>query len=360
MKVLFDYQIFSMQKYGGISRYFANLHNYYKDGNELKSNLGVLFTDNIFIEDQRLPAKIISKFIKKDKRRYKYNKWYGKYLVQQNSFDVFHPTYYHPYFLKSLKKPFVITVHDMIYELFPEYYKNEPYKLYKHQLVKRADHIIAISECTRNDIQKFYNVPDNKITVIHHGCTMQTTKGMLADNTIDDENYILFVGNRFGYKNFDRFIKAAAPLLLKYQVKLICAGGGRFKPEEINEFIKLNIVNKIKQITIDDDQLMRLYKNAIAFVYPSIYEGFGLPVLEAFFNNCPVIMSNTSSMPEVGGNAAEYFNPIDVQSIAFAIEEVISNDFKQKELKLKGIERLKLFSFETCVQKTSGIYRLLV
>src|ERR1019366_610887 len=129
-----------------------------------------------------------------------------KYLVKQNDFEVFHPTYYHPYFLKSLKKPFVLTVHDIIYELFPEYFATEPYKFYKQKLLSLADHIIAISECTKNDIQKFYDIEDSKISVIHHGYQIPMNEVPSIFYSANDP-YILFVGDRFGYKNFDLFIK---------------------------------------------------------------------------------------------------------------------------------------------------------
>lgn len=358
MKVLFDHQIFSMQKYGGISRYFANLHCSLDARGASESKLGLLFTGNAYLKNQQLPAASINKFIKKSSLRFEYNKWYCNYLLRQNSFDVLHPTYYYPYFLKSLKKPFVLTVHDMINELFPEYFATDPITKYKGVLIERADHIIAISECTKNDIRKFYNINDDKISVIHHGYQMHITDRQPDKYTIEGD-YILFVGDRYGYKNFDPFIKTAAPVILKHSIKLICAGGGAFKNEELELINKLNIANNVRQLPVNDNQLAHLYKNAAAFIYPSLYEGFGLPVLEAFFNNCPVIMSNTSSLPEVGGDAAEYFNPTDEQSIAVAIEHVINNNKRQDELRVKGKERLKLFSFENCFQKTLQVYRAL-
>jgi glycosyltransferase involved in cell wall biosynthesis len=359
MKILFDYQTFSMQKYGGVSRYFANLHMGLNAQNETKAKLGLLFTDNAYINNKQLAAGVLNEYIKKDSRRLKYNKWYCKYLLQQNNFDVFHPTYYNPYFLKSLKKPFVLTVHDMIHELFPQYFARDPETYaYKKKAIERADHIIAISECTKNDIQKFYAIPDNKITVIHHGYQMQA--GGEASNLItNDGSYILFIGDREGYKNFELLVKAAAAVILKHSIKLICVGGGSFKSDETELLNKLNIINSVQQLNVTDQQLKSLYTNAIAFVYPSLYEGFGLPVLEAFFNNCPVILSNTSSLPEVAGDAAQYFDPTNREAIATAIEQVVADRYKQDELRAKGKERLKLFQFENCLQNTFKIYKLL-
>jgi len=356
MKVLYDHQIFSMQKYGGISRYYANLHKGISGRQGYNTELGLLFSDNAYIKNERLPAQGLNGLIKKQSRRYKYNKWYSKYLLQQNNFDVFHPTFYHPYFLKSLKKPFVLTVHDMINELFPQYYSTDPFTGYKAQLIAKADHIIAISESTRKDIQKFFDVDNKKISVIHLNDYLPISPDLPGG--APDDAYLLFVGDRFGYKNFDLFIKAAAPAILKYSIKLICAGGGPFKPGEVKLLNQLSIAGKVQQVSVSDDELAQLYKNAVAFVYPSLYEGFGLPVLEAFANNCPLIVSNTSSLPEVAGAAAEYFNPANKESITFSIEKVINDKTLQQELRLKGAERVKLFSFETCLQKTLQVYNL--
>ncbi|HEY2581215.1 MAG TPA: glycosyltransferase family 1 protein [Mucilaginibacter sp.] len=359
MKVLFDYQIFTEQKYGGISRYFANLNEGINAHPGMESKLGLLFTNNAYLKNQQLPAGFLNGHVQKESRRIKYNKWYCKYLLRQNDFDIFHPTYYSPYFLKSLKKPFVLTVHDMIHELFPQYFDPaaDP-KVYKGKAIEQADHIIAISECTKKDILKFYDVRDDKISVIHHGFKMQTDEEKKNDFVIES-NYILFVGDRGGYKNFELFIRAAASIILKHSINVICAGGGAFKAEEIKTLTELNIVNNVKQLNVTDGQLRNLYRNALAFVYPSLYEGFGLPILEAFFNSCPVILSNTSSLPEVAGDAAQYFDPNDEQSITNAIEQVITDNSKRNELKAKGAERLKQFSFENCLQKTIQVYRSL-
>jgi glycosyltransferase involved in cell wall biosynthesis len=359
MKVLFDHQAFSMQKYGGISRYFANLHYGINAQGDDESKLGLLFTDNAYINNKELPGGIFNKLITKSSRRYKYNKWYGKHLLKQNDFDVFHPTYYHSYFLKKLQKPFVLTVHDMIHELYPGYFLTDPYKNYKSQVIERADNIIAISECTKNDIQKFYNIADSKISVIHHGYKMHTADAAPTTLKIDGE-YLLFVGDRDNYKNFNLFVKAAAPIIVKHGIKLICAGGGNFKSEELGLLKQLGIVNSVTQTQVNDSGLKFLYQNALAFVYPSLYEGFGLPVLEAFFNGCPVVMSNTSSLPEVGGDSAAYFNPKDEQAMAFTIEQVISNQALRETLKTKGRDRLKQFGFDVCLQKTLKVYNSLI
>jgi glycosyltransferase involved in cell wall biosynthesis len=359
MKILFDHQAFTNQKYGGISRYFANL-NYGLNGTaDIVSKLGLLVTHNAYINKKSLPSGgWLEHLVKKQSRRNKYNKWYCKHLLKQGDYDVFHPTYYNPYFLDLVKKPFVITVHDMIHELYPHYFAAQDALTpgYKAQVINKADHIIAISECTKRDLQKFYAIPDEKITVVYHGFKMSDNLTP-ADRFETNDKYLLFVGDRAGYKNFELFIKAVAPLLVNQNLQLTCSGGGNFSAIEHQLFVDLNITDRIRQISASDAELAALYVNAEAFIYPSLYEGFGLPVLEAFYNNCPVIMSNTSSLPEVGGDAAQYFDPMSQQSMAAAIEEVISNKTLQYELRTKGKQRLSLFAFDNTLKQTINVYK---
>ncbi|MFD0751525.1 glycosyltransferase family 4 protein [Mucilaginibacter calamicampi] len=359
MKILFDHQAFTNQKYGGISRYFANLHYGLKTTKGATSKLGLLLTHNAYISKDSLPAgSLFEQLVKKQSRRDKYNKWYCRHLLKQGDYDVFHPTYYDPYFLSSVKKPFVVTVHDMIHELYPHYFaKQDPLTAgYKAQVINKADHIIAISECTKRDLQKFYKIPDEKITVVYHGYKMNSDLAPAVQFKRPDK-YLLFVGDRAVYKNFEPFINAVAPLLLTHTLQLICSGGGSFTADEHRLLIDNNIADRVQQISASDGELAALYANAEAFVYPSLYEGFGLPVLEAFYNNCPVIMSNTSSLPEVGGDAAQYFDPTSQESMANAIEEVINNKNRQAELRTKGKQRLNLFDFDNTLMQTINVYQ---
>jgi len=171
------------------------------------------------------------------------------------------------------------------------------------------------------------------------------------------KKYILFVGSRSGYKNFNLFVEAITPLLVKdNELKLVCVGGGNFKEIENEKFKRLNIINKIYQYSVNDDILTYLYKKAVAFIFPSLYEGFGIPILEAFSCGCPVIASNTSSLPEVAGDAAVYFDPTDKLSMLNSIQKVIYNDELKKQLINKGIERVKEFTWEKTAEKTKMLY----
>ena len=170
--------------------------------------------------------------------------------------------------------------------------------------------------------------------------------------------YLLYVGDRAGYKNFTRFITAVTPLLHQdKELFVICAGGGEFKLAERELFHRNRISGNILQRPATDPQLNTLYRKAMMFVYPSLYEGFGLPILEAFSQNCPVAMSNSSCFPEVGGNAVVYFDPYAPDDMLKAIQSIVDNGKLANDLTQRGQERLRHFSYEKCMEKTLEIYR---
>jgi glycosyltransferase involved in cell wall biosynthesis len=220
------------------------------------------------------------------------------------------------------------------------------------KIIRRANRLIAISENTKMDIVNLFKIDPGKIDVIYHGYNAPEKKNSV--NKLG--RYILFVGKRCGYKNFTRFAKAASILMNKDRdLKLICAGMP-FTTEEISELKTLNILSKTKVFGVSEEGLNNLYAHARAFVYPSLYEGFGMPILEAFANNCPVCLSNTSSMPEVAGDAGIYFDPKNEESILNAIEKVIyDTDFSERII-TAGNDRLKKFSWKFCAEQTTNSY----
>jgi glycosyltransferase involved in cell wall biosynthesis len=366
MKVIYDHQIFAMQNYGGISRYFFELMNYFDKDTEINSKLSIALSSNYYIDNcsflpqnstpissiYRIPY--IRKFLNLDRSK--------KILLKQD-FDIFHPTYYDPYFLEYLgEKPFVLTIHDMIHEIFPEYfYLSDKTISWKRTLAEKANRIIAVSENTYKDIVKFMDISPNKITVIHHGASININN---VNGTIDNKTayqipnkYILFVGARERYKNFYFLLESVAPILHRNKdLHLICAGGGAFSNGEIKFLKILDIGHKVAQYDVDDRMLIYLYKNALGFVFPSLYEGFGMPVLESFACGCPVIASCSSSIPEVGRDAIIYFNPKDVTDLRDSVDKVIYDDTLREKLKLKGYKQLKNFSWEKTAIETKKLY----
>ncbi|RXK60012.1 glycosyltransferase family 1 protein [Lacibacter luteus] len=362
IKVLYDHQMFSLQKYGGISRYFANLFYSFQKSADVEVEAPVLYSGNQYLKNETslLPGFLGNLLAAKKSRMYKWNKQYSKYQLKTAAYDLFHPTYYDAYFLKDLRKPYVITVHDMIYELYPQYFDTaDKFVMQKETVIRNANHIIAISESTKRDLQRFYNIADDKISVIHHGFYPETTSVKPAGFELN--NYLLFVGDRANYKNFQLFAEAVAPLLQQNDLlRIVCTGGGSFTTAETVFFAGQGIVDKVLQINATNEELNYLYKHASVFVYPSLYEGFGFPILEAFANNCVVACSNTSSFPEVGGDAVAYFDPFSKEEMFTVIASLLSNTLLAEQLKEKGKQRLSLFKMEKCVAATADVYHKLL
>lgn len=359
MKILFDHQIFSIQKYGGISKYFCELMKHipteitYKlpiilsDNQHLKDDHSIFRKINIPIPDREFKGK---RFIKK--KIYRFNKAKSNFSLRNDKYDLFHPTFYDPYFFKNLKSPYVITVHDLIDFKFAELYKHNPRSEQMGQIIQKAKRIISISDHTKNDLIDIFKINPDKIDVIHHGFNPPLISNM--ENSFG--RYILFVGSRWGYKNFSTFINAVSDILRDDDtLNLVCVGAP-FNKMELEDLTTLKILEKTTVLGVDEDQLNGLYSNALAFVYPTLYEGFGMPILEAFANNCPVCLSNSSSLPEVAEKGGVYFDPKDPDSIRKAIKDVIYNPKFSREMAEAGRIRLRDFSWEKSAQQTSDSY----
>ena len=226
----------------------------------------------------------------------------------------------------------------------------------KKASISRVDHIISISESTKNDLIEILGVDETKISVVHLGVDTEAFNQKFI--TSIKKPYLLYVGKRDGYKNFEGFLKAfSKSTKLKSELSIIAFGGGLFSTREKKLIKENNLENYIIQIGGDDNKLIELYQNARAFVYPSKYEGFGLPPLEAMAAGCPVISSNTSSMPEVINNAGEFFDPLDIENIKHSIEKVVFSEARTKKLIKLGTENLKNFSWSKCAKSTTEIYK---
>jgi glycosyltransferase involved in cell wall biosynthesis len=226
----------------------------------------------------------------------------------------------------------------------------------KRKLLERSSKVIAISETTKEDIVSIFGVDRSKIEVVYLGNSLtpliQGTVRLIA------EDYVLFVGNRAAYKNFSFLVKAIADQLVDSNVKLICAGGGAFTFEEQRLIQVLGLEEYVcfKPIGSDTD-LANYYSNALFFVFPSLYEGFGIPVLESFACNCPALLSTGGSLPEIGGDAALYFDPSNAESLREAFRQLLEQEALRAVLKTKGARRLEAFSWDTTFRDTLAIYQ---
>ncbi|MCJ8208431.1 glycosyltransferase family 4 protein [Mucilaginibacter sp. RS28] len=365
MKILFDYQHFSEQRYGGITRYFANIMHSIDQRDDISYKLAALYSKNYYIRHLHPPLNNpTGEYLvgSKKKREISWNQRYSKYCLQHDDYDIFHPTYYHPYFLKDVKKPFVLTVHDMIHERFPESFAvNDVVAGYKRETIPAADKIIAVSHATKKDLISLYPQVADRVEVIHHGVTLQDFPQTKTPLSIDiPKNFILYVGTRDSYKNFDRFAAAFAEVVKAHpNLYLVAAGGAPFSRTEVSYLTELDIIHRCIRFNASDEVLAQLYQNAQLFVFPSLCEGFGFPILEAFQHCCPVACSNTSSLPEVAGEAALYFDPYDTAAIAATMLQALGKPVVREELVNRGKLRLLNFSISDCMDKTMGVYKSL-
>ena len=369
MKILFEPQIFNSQKYGGISRYYSEIYKGLVNFQDADVELPLLLSDNYHIKDvienqkkELVIVKVLSyfhffkkKFARKKVR--KNNKLVNETL-KKNNYDLLIPTYYNPFFLElNNGKPFVLTVYDMIHEIFPDYFdKNDKTSEWKKTLIPKASRIIAVSNNTKKDILKFFpTINPEKIDVVYHGHSSNLNK-----KNVDclPNNYILFVGNRQHYKNSNFYINAIHTILLENENLIgFFAGGNPFNKEEIELLTNLGIQNKVIQYNFEDSELDTIYENAKCFIFPSQYEGFGIPVLESMANNCPIILPYHSSFPEVAGEAGIFYNVNDGKDLTRKINQVlIDNTFRQKHIDLGKLQVAK-FTWEKATKECFEVYK---
>ncbi len=361
--VTYDHSIFSIQERGGISRYFVELADHLHPSSDLRVNIvAPVHVSCLLKEKSHLPMTGI--YIPKIRKTYRLlqviNNSLSGPLIKRSNPDIVHSTYYLSRYrvAKSCKR--VVTVFDMIHEKFPDgmdsFEKTLPKK--KKEVVEKADHVICISEQTRRDVIDILGIEKDKTSVIHLASSF-AEKEPLQRPSVVDKPYFLYVGSRQWPKNFKEFVKAFGLLHSQYpDVVLACFGGGKFSAEEINFLNSLHLSEKqVLFFSGEDDLLQSLYCNALALVYPSLYEGFGLPLLEAMSCGCPVISSNTSSMPEVAGQAAMYFTPTVVGEMVEAMVQMVESSDMREDLISRGFKRAQQFSWEKCARETAKVYK---
>ena len=364
MKIIFDQQIFSWQEYGGISRYIYELAL----GLASNSNQNVTVVSPLYVNQYLKQApkslKLLglpTKKIPRTGRILRAVNWAISWpIMRYMKPDIVHETYYSGKCIAPKGTKVVLTVYDMIHERFSEQFPVlDTTSKEKAIAVSRADHIICISEHTRQDLINLLGVNPAKTSVVHLGFSLTSDSNEGEPLEVPKRPFLLYVGARGGYKNFDGLLQAyAASPKLKSSYDLICFGGGVFTLKEKLQLQKLGLqTDSVYQVSGDDFILASYYKVASAFIYPSMYEGFGIPPLEAMSFNCPVICSNVSSIPEIVGNAGFMFDPSSTQSIQFAIEKVLGDSALRASLVAYGQERLKVFGWERCAQETLDVYR---
>jgi glycosyltransferase involved in cell wall biosynthesis len=275
----------------------------------------------------------------------------------------------------------VVTIHDIIFERFPETYNFDERYVHRWKIkraCKVADTIIAISRQTKDDLVNFYKVPADKIVVCYQSCNPIFQQTISAENKAIvkkryqlPDRYFLFVSSIAPRKNLIAICKALVLLKDKIDIPLVVIGNGKKQKAEAKQFMQQNgianrlillnemVVSKENNFTTAAD-FPAIYQQALALVYPSIFEGFGAPLLEALWSELPVISSNTSSLPEVAGDAALYFSPNDFDLLAKHMYAVATDNTVVMDLKLKGLEQAQHFTQKNHADSIMTVYQNLL
>lgn len=289
--------------------------------------------------------------------------------LQKDGLDIYHGLSNEiPMGLRKTNVKSVVTIHDLIFKIHPETYSFFDRQIYDMKFKNsclRADKVIAISQSTKNDLINFYKIPPEKIEVIYQSCNAlyfeQTPCNEPPFNL--PETFLLYVGSVIPRKNLELIIKAYAILPTDFAIPLVIVGDGKAYKNKMKQLINQYGFEKrfIWLNQVNTTELKALYKRAQLLVYPSLYEGFGLPVAEALLCKTPVITSNTSSLKEAGGDASVYINPASAEELAHAIQRVLADTALRVQMKETGFQYAhQQFSADTSSRKMMDCYRGLI
>lgn len=281
-------------------------------------------------------------------------------------FDLYFEPNFIPVGIRARK--LVTTVHDFSFRLYPESLPKDRIEYFSRHFLKnvgRSNRIITVSAFTKSEAVEFLRIPPEIIIPVHLGVDHDVFRPRNRESLERckrelglPEKFILFVGTKEPRKNLDRLLRAylELPEWMKGEFKIVLVG-----PKGWGEGYSTDVFQKIRDHImvidyVDVDTLASIYSLASLFVFPSLYEGFGLPPLEAMACGCPVVVSNAASLPEICGEAAFYIDPTDVSRIADGMAEVLNDSKLRERLISKGLERAKLFSWEETAKKTLGIF----
>lgn len=293
------------------------------------------------------------------------------FILSKYKLDLMHFTHFNAPVL--YRKPSVVTIHDLTIKFFPGKKHTSPLMRFGYQfalgsIVKRSKKIIAVSKHTKQDLLSLYRLPQEKIRVIHLGVNPRfhiihdkKLQNDFLEKTGLFEPYLLYTGNWRDHKNLVNLVRAFGILKMRFRIPHFLVITGKDDPwyPEVKEEVKKEHLEGQVRFTgiIPPEDLPLLYNCAALYVFPSLYEGFGLPALEAFACGTPVAASKLTSIPEVCGDAALYFNPRDPEDMAKTIYTLVTDEAKRKESIEKGLKRVSLFSWEKTAKITLEVYR---
>lgn len=351
--ILLDNIAFELQRAGGVSLVWrAILEQCFKD-NDINLNLLNRKNDNIFCPNIPSHINVLSEKTPLSIRRY-------LDIPKSMPAEVFHSSYFRVHGNKKVKN--VVTVHDFVYERYDSGIRKHIHLLQKTRALNAADIIICVSENTKQDLLDFHpHLSSKEIKVIHNGVGNDffIIDSLFNETKVTYKNpFLLYVGGRNTHKNFTAVLDILKTATASYfDMELIVVGGGAFSDYEMKLIKELDLTKKIRHLgQVGNAKLNELYNLAYAFIYPSFYEGFGIPPLEAMASGCPVICSNVSSIPEVVGEGGLLFNPLEPKSVEEYLIKLQDKEYRQVVIS-KGIDRAKMFSWEKTGQETLKLYK---
>lgn len=356
IEIHIDNIVFALQNAGGISMVWYELLKRLLTDPEIDLHVIDLPNQNLFRRNLSIPAEIISE-----------NKLSGYPLTIQRYLNpktdgkgIFHSSYYRT--SSSARLVNMTTVHDFTYEYFRGGIPRIIHQFQKGQAIKNSKKIICVSQNTKADLMKFFpSISPENIRVIYNGVD-QVYRPLEKDETklrlicpFSSKEYVLYVGDRrSSYKNFNLAVNTCKST----NRPLIIVGGGPLSEKENQVLLNTVGKNKFKILLgINNEQLNLIYNHAFCLIYPSLYEGFGIPVLEAQRAGCPVISTNKSSIPEVAGQGAILLEEVTEFQIANAVKLLENNSGFTNDLIQKGHQNAGQFSWDKCYQQTKQLYK---
>jgi glycosyltransferase involved in cell wall biosynthesis len=361
VRIAVDHQVTSLQDAGGMSRYHYELARHMRSANGVSIDLLLGGQSSVlpFRDLAGAGVHVASwrSHLKPGYPRYAMNAlWTAAVAPARGRYDVYHATYQR--WESSIRhRALVATHHDATQERFPHLFRNAAaIRARKARLYARADIVICVSESARRDLEELYRVPSERTRVIFHG--VDPVQDTAPYSSAGGRPYLLYVGSRSAYKNFAALLSAFAAAPAAGGMQLIVVGGGPWSAPEQEAVAKLGLSGRVALLPrVDDATLASLYRGAMLLVYPSLYEGFGLPPLEAMSAGCPVLVSRTSSLPEVCGDAAHYFDPQSEQSLREELDRLLADAALLRAKTDAGRAQAGRYTWEATAAKTLGAYR---
>jgi glycosyltransferase involved in cell wall biosynthesis len=354
-RVVFDSDIFSGQVHGGVSRYYAEvIPRLDQFGVEPRLVVPLSVNEHLRLRlpevwGVRLPQRMLTRATLRAARLM--SKASDQLVPRLLRPDILHQTLYCNHYPRSWKR--AVTVVDMIPEILPDDVSAGAHAG-KREACEAASLIFTISQKTKDDLLRIY--PDLECPVEVTPLAVDT--GFYNRHARGEEgDQILFVGTRGRYKNFRIFAEAASRLLQHHpELSVLCVGGGPFGEDELRPFRERGTEARCRGVTVRDVELPSLYRRSKAFVFPSKYEGFGLPILEAFAAGCPAVISRASCFPEIADEAVEYFDPENADELFDVLSRIVADKQRREELRDLGFRRLTHFSWDRTAELTRDGY----